>query len=160
MVLQQQDCGSGVDGHIATYAPAATLIDVGYNHFFRNADENYGGDLVILQLRASPGVYATAFLGNRVHHNSGADLHMNGDAIMGGDKIVSHGLVANNVFYENGNRGGSAINMDGVTEIIVRNKLLYDNHDSGISLYQIDEASEPHSNQVLNNTIIMASNPR
>jgi len=98
--------------------------------------------------------------GNRVHNNSAAGLHMNGDASMGGDGMVSHGLVENNIFYENGNRGGSAINMDGVTETIIRNNLLYDNHASGISLFQIDGASESHSNQVLNNTIIMASNGR
>ncbi len=98
--------------------------------------------------------------GNRIHHNSGAGLHMNGDASMGGDGIVSHGVIENNIFYENGNTGGSAINMDGVTDSIVRNNLIYDNHASGISLYQIDGASESHNNQVLNNTIIMANNAR
>ena len=69
MVLQQQDCGSGVGGHIATYASAATLMEVGFNHFFRNSDENYGGDLVILQPHASPGVYARAYLEGRLNEN-------------------------------------------------------------------------------------------
>ncbi len=66
MVLQQQDQGSGVGGHIATYGSAATLMEVGFNHFFRCQDDNYGGDLVILQPHAAPGVYARAFLEGRI----------------------------------------------------------------------------------------------
>ncbi len=62
MVLQAQDSGAGVGGHIATYASAATMMEVGFNHFFRNKSENYGGDLVILQPHASPGVYARSWL--------------------------------------------------------------------------------------------------
>ncbi|MCB1672243.1 MAG: pyruvate dehydrogenase (acetyl-transferring), homodimeric type, partial [Pseudomonadales bacterium] len=66
MVLQQQDQGSGVGGHIATYGSAATLMEVGFNHFFRCQDEQYGGDLVILQPHAAPGVYARAYLEGRL----------------------------------------------------------------------------------------------
>ncbi len=62
MVLQAQDSGAGVGGHIATYASAATLMEVGFNHFFRNKSETYGGDLVILQPHTSPGVYARSWL--------------------------------------------------------------------------------------------------
>jgi len=50
--------------------------------------------------------------------------------------------------------------MDGVTDSIVRNNLLYNNHASGISLYQIDGGSGSHDNRVLNNTIIMPDNGR
>ncbi len=98
--------------------------------------------------------------GNRLHHNRGCGLHMNGDISMGGDGIISHALVENNIIYENGVGGGSGINMDGVTYSIVRNNLLYDNHASGISLYQIDGGSGSHDNRVLNNTILMASDGR
>jgi pyruvate dehydrogenase E1 component len=66
MVLQQADQGSGVGGHIATYASAATMMEVGFNHFFRARSENYGGDLVMLQPHAAPGVYARAFLEGRI----------------------------------------------------------------------------------------------
>ena len=66
MVLQQQDQGSGVGGHIATYASAATLMEVGFNHFFRGKDVSYGGDLVILQPHTAPGVYARAYLEGRL----------------------------------------------------------------------------------------------
>ncbi len=62
MVLQGQDSGSGVGGHIATYASAATLMEVGFNHFFRQRSTDYGGDLVILQPHAAPGVYARSWL--------------------------------------------------------------------------------------------------
>jgi hypothetical protein len=98
--------------------------------------------------------------GNRLHHNNGCGLHMNGDASMGGDGIISYALVENNIIYENGTGGGSGINMDGVANSVVRNNLLYNNHASGISLYQIDGGSGSHDNRVLNNTIVMASNGR
>lgn len=66
MVLQGQDQNTGVGGHIATYASAATILEVGFNHFFRAADENYGGDIVMPQPHAAPGVYARAFLEGRL----------------------------------------------------------------------------------------------
>ena len=62
MVLRGQDAGTGVGGHIATYASAATLIEVGFNHFFRKKSANYGGDLVILQPHTAPGIYARSWL--------------------------------------------------------------------------------------------------
>ncbi|CAG0927107.1 hypothetical protein TFLX_00355 [Thermoflexales bacterium] len=98
--------------------------------------------------------------GNRLHHNNACGLHMNGDISMGGDGIISHALIENNIVYENGSGGGSGINLDGVTYSIVRNNLLYNNHASGISLYQIDGGSGSHDNRVLNNTIVMAANGR
>ena len=66
MVLRANDDGSGVGGHIATYASAATMLEVGFNHFFRNRSHDYGGDLVNVQAHASPGVYARAFLEGRL----------------------------------------------------------------------------------------------
>ena len=66
MVVQAADSGSGVGGHIATYASAATLMEVGFNHFFRNRSEGYGGDLIFFQPHASPGIYARAFLEGRL----------------------------------------------------------------------------------------------
>ncbi len=66
MVVQAADSGTGVGGHIATYASAATLMEVGFNHFFRNRTEEYGGDLIFFQPHASPGIYARAFLEGRL----------------------------------------------------------------------------------------------
>jgi hypothetical protein len=64
------------------------------------------------------------------------------------------------VIWENGLKGGSGINCDGVDSSIFRNNLLYNNHASGISLYGIDGAHSSSYNKVFNNTIVMAANAR
>jgi len=57
----------GVGGHIATYASAASLYEVGFNHFFRGKDgEDGSGDQIYFQGHASPGIYARAFLEGRL----------------------------------------------------------------------------------------------
>ncbi len=53
-------------GHISTYASAATLISIGFNHFFRPATQGFAGDLVYFQGHAAPGVYARAYLEGRI----------------------------------------------------------------------------------------------
>lgn len=53
---------TNVGGHIASFASAATLYDIGYNHFWHSPSENHGGDLVYVQGHSSPGIYAYAFL--------------------------------------------------------------------------------------------------
>ena len=58
---------TNVGGHISTYASSATLYEVGYNHFFRGASENFPGDLIFFQGHASPGMYARAFLEGRIN---------------------------------------------------------------------------------------------
>lgn len=98
--------------------------------------------------------------GNRLHHNNNSGLHMNGDINIGGDGIISNGVVENNIIYENGDGGGSGINMDGVVDSIVRNNLLYENHASGISIFQIDGATGSQNNLILNNTILMPADGR
>ena len=66
MVHRAQRPGIGVGGHISTYASAATLYEVGFNHFFRGKDHPGGGDQVFFQGHASPGMYARAFLEGRI----------------------------------------------------------------------------------------------
>ena len=66
MVLKANDLGTGVGGHIATYASTATLLEVGFNHVFRNKSADYGGDIVNVQPHAAPGVYARAFMEGRL----------------------------------------------------------------------------------------------
>jgi pyruvate dehydrogenase E1 component len=66
MVLRAYDSGTNVGGHIGTYASAATMMEVGLNHFFRNRTDDYGGDLVSIQAHASPGIYARAYLEERL----------------------------------------------------------------------------------------------
>ncbi|ROR35036.1 pyruvate dehydrogenase E1 component [Inmirania thermothiophila] len=53
-------------GHIASFASAATLYDVGFNYFFRAPSEGHGGDLVFIQGHSAPGIYARAFLEGRI----------------------------------------------------------------------------------------------
>src|SRR5690606_28169413 len=55
-----------VGGHIATYASAASLYEVGFNHFFGGKDHGESGDQVFIQGHASPGIYARAFLEGRL----------------------------------------------------------------------------------------------
>jgi len=66
MVMQAYDSGSGVGGHIATYASAATMLETGFNHCFKARTENYGGDMVLPQPHAAPGIYARAYLEGRL----------------------------------------------------------------------------------------------
>ncbi len=66
MVVRANRVESGIGGHISTYASAATLYEVGFNHFFRAASGNFPGDQVYFQGHASPGIYARAFLEGRL----------------------------------------------------------------------------------------------
>ncbi|QTH59163.1 pyruvate dehydrogenase (acetyl-transferring), homodimeric type [Corynebacterium hindlerae] len=66
MVHRAQRPGIGVGGHISTYAGAAPLYEVGFNHFFRGKDHPGGGDQIFFQGHASPGMYARAFLEGRL----------------------------------------------------------------------------------------------
>lgn len=66
MVSHQNKYDEGIGGHIATYASLATLLEVGFNHFFRGSIGDQPGDLVYFQGHASPGVYGRAFLEGRL----------------------------------------------------------------------------------------------
>ena len=66
MVVRANKMAEGIGGHISTYASAATLYEVGFNHFFRGKDHECGGDLIYFQGHASPGIYARAYLEGRL----------------------------------------------------------------------------------------------
>lgn len=66
MVVQANSAASGIGGHISTFASAATLYEIGFNHFFRARSESCGGDQIYFQGHASPGVYARAFVEGRL----------------------------------------------------------------------------------------------
>ncbi|GAA3874677.1 pyruvate dehydrogenase (acetyl-transferring), homodimeric type [Streptomyces sp. WAC07094] len=59
----------GLGGHISTYASAAWLYEIGFNHFFRGKDQDGSGDQLFLQGHASPGIYARVFLEGRLHED-------------------------------------------------------------------------------------------
>jgi len=66
MVVRANKVEHNIGGHISTYASAATLYEVGFNHFFRARTESFEGDTVYFQGHAAPGVYARAFLEGRI----------------------------------------------------------------------------------------------
>jgi len=66
MVVRANKDFEGLGGHVATYSSAATLMDIGWNHFWHPPSETHGGDLVYFQGHASPGPYARAFLEGRI----------------------------------------------------------------------------------------------
>ena len=66
MVVRANQAYGELGGHIASYASAADLFEVGFNHFFHARDEAHRGDLVFFQAHSAPGVYARAFLEGRL----------------------------------------------------------------------------------------------
>jgi pyruvate dehydrogenase E1 component len=82
MVVRANSREGGVGGHISTFASAATLYEIGFNHFFRQKTEEYGGDLIYFQGHASPGIYARAFVEGRLSpdklENFRRELHPGG----------------------------------------------------------------------------------
>ena len=73
MVSRANRPGMGVGGHIATYASAASLYEVGFNHFFHGKDHGEAGDQVYFQGHAAPGIYSRAFLEGRL-----TEAHLDG----------------------------------------------------------------------------------
>ena len=72
MVTKANTETPGIGGHISTFASAATLYEVAFNHFFKGADHTDGQDLIFFQGHASPGIYARAYLEGRLN---GQQLH-------------------------------------------------------------------------------------
>ncbi len=66
MVLRANRGDSGLGGHIASFASAATLYDVGFNHFWHAPSADHGGDLVYIQGHSGPGIYSRAFMLGRL----------------------------------------------------------------------------------------------
>jgi pyruvate dehydrogenase E1 component len=66
MVLRAGKYAPELGGHIASYASSSTLYETGFNHFFKGANGNSGGDLLYIQGHSSPGIYARAFLEGRL----------------------------------------------------------------------------------------------
>ncbi|HET6881880.1 MAG TPA: pyruvate dehydrogenase (acetyl-transferring), homodimeric type [Pirellulales bacterium] len=66
MVSRANHLPYGLGGHISTYASAATLYEVAFNHFFRGKGDDYSGDIIFFQGHAAPGMYARAYLEGRL----------------------------------------------------------------------------------------------
>jgi len=66
MVVRANKAEEGIGGHISTFASAATLYEVGFNHFFRGSDSPDGRDVIFFQGHAAPGIYSRAYLEGRI----------------------------------------------------------------------------------------------
>jgi pyruvate dehydrogenase E1 component len=66
MVVKANRASEGIGGHISTYASAATLYEVGLNHFFKGKGDDQDGDIIYFQGHAAPGMYARAFVEGRL----------------------------------------------------------------------------------------------
>ncbi len=69
MVVQANRESTEFGGHISSYASSATMYEVGFNHFWRAASEDHGGDMVFVQGHSAPGIYSRAFLEGRLGEN-------------------------------------------------------------------------------------------
>ena len=74
MVHGQNKKDAGIGGHISTYSSLATLLEVGFNHFFRAKYGDQPGDFIYFQGHASPGVYARAYLEGRLDDDAPEEL--------------------------------------------------------------------------------------
>ena len=99
-------------------------------------------------------------INNHSFNNNGCGIHMNGDLSMGDDGIISDAVITGNIIHDNGVGGGSAINMDCVQGSKIYNNLIYNNHATGIAMYQIDGAEGSKNNKVFNNTIVHPTDGR
>ena len=86
MVVRANQAYGDLGGHIASYASAAEIFEVGFNHFFRARDESHGGDLVFYQPHSAPGVYARAFLEGRLSEEQLANYRQE----VGGNGLSSY----------------------------------------------------------------------
>jgi pyruvate dehydrogenase E1 component len=66
MVVRAYRTGTGVGGHISTFASCAMLVEIGFNHFFHARTEDHAGDMVYFQGHSSPGMYSRAFVEGRL----------------------------------------------------------------------------------------------
>ncbi|WP_219267021.1 alpha-ketoglutarate dehydrogenase [Pseudomonas sp. Xaverov 259] len=88
MVVRANQAYGELGGHIASYASAADLFEVGFNHFFRARSDTFGGDLVFYQPHSAPGIYARAYLEGRLTDNDLAHYRQE----IGGPKAGARGL--------------------------------------------------------------------
>jgi pyruvate dehydrogenase E1 component len=86
MVVRANKAYGELGGHIASYASAAEIFELGFNHFFRAADADGAGDLVFFQPHSAPGVYARAFLEGRLSEDQLANYRQE----VGGGGLCSY----------------------------------------------------------------------
>ncbi len=86
MVMRANKAYGDLGGHVASYASAAEIFEVGFNHFFHAATPTHGGDLVFYQPHSAPGVYARAYLEGRLSEDRIANYRQE----VGGNGLCSY----------------------------------------------------------------------
>jgi pyruvate dehydrogenase E1 component len=86
MVVRANQAYGELGGHIASFASAAEVFEVGFNHFFRGSNAEQGGDLVFFQPHSAPGIYARAFLEGRLSEEQLANFRQE----VGGNGLCSY----------------------------------------------------------------------
>ena len=121
------------------------------NYVIIENNECHNGDIGVYLADSTD--YAT-IRNNLFHNNLTKGLHMNGDLSSsdGKDGIISHAVIENNIIYDN---DASGINIDGVTESVFRNNLLYGNKKRGMAFFKGDGAVPSNDNLIIHNTIVM-----
>lgn len=107
--------------------------------------------------------------GNRVFGNAVSGIQINADnafdnadyrAFADPDGVSQFNVIVGNVIFGNGASGGAAINLDGVSDSLIQHNYLYDNHATGIALYQINGRTGSQRNRVLGNFVRMPADGR
>lgn len=141
-------------------------IFTGFSHDLRIENNTASGSVREHGIYVSNSGDRPVIRGNHIYDNRSNGIHLNGDietgnlALPGVDGVISEALIEGNIIHGNGAGGGSGINGDGLVNARIINNLLYDNHASGISLYQIDGGAASTGGVIANNTIINASDAR
>ncbi len=97
---------------------------------------------------------------NKVFGNSTSGIQLNGDKYMGQEGLIKYAKIYNNTIFNNGKKGGAALNLDGVQHSKIYNNLLFDNYSTGIAVYKDDGGDGSKYNQIYNNSIMMPPNSR
>ncbi|WOO41415.1 right-handed parallel beta-helix repeat-containing protein [Rubellicoccus peritrichatus] len=97
---------------------------------------------------------------NHVFDNARSGIQLNADASMGGDGIISDTLIEQNTIENNGSDGGAALNLDGVSNSIIRGNIMLGNHGGGIALFRIDGATGSTRNIIYDNRIEQSADGR
>lgn len=96
---------------------------------------------------------------NHCYGNNASGIQFNADASLGGDGTMSNALIEYNICHDNGVAGGAALNLDGVADSLIRGNLLYDNHATGLVIYNGDGQGS-RDNRVFCNTILQPADGR
>ncbi|MDX1479918.1 MAG: right-handed parallel beta-helix repeat-containing protein, partial [Saprospiraceae bacterium] len=97
---------------------------------------------------------------NTCFGNNRGGIQINADLSQGGDGISTDPEIYGNVLFSNGLGGGAAINLDGVQGAFIYNNVLYNNHATGIALFQQDGGGPSVNAQIVHNTIVQAVDGR